>query len=536
MVPMLNRFKIVLPIQTPAIVVREITYPRRDLWILLAVCGFMRLVMSPVNEAEYTDGVLQVMQFVDPNGIWPPLYGALTYVLKFVFGYLWGGRLVSVLAGTLALYPIYRLTQRAFGTRAALYAGIFYITAPIAMRWGVRMMSDMTFAMFFWWTCERLYFASDERCEDVARRAFGAACVLAVFASLTRYQGVMLLPPIAVFAWLLKRRFGRWPIRPALWLLGLAVLALWVSLTSDTFIHDDQFRARAIQSPTMALGKVLALNAEAFVAFTAYFLVYPVAVFALIGIFWTRMRRGVSFGWLMLYIAAVLLVVQSAFSSFQERYFLPLFGFFWVLAGSGMYALEERWLRRGVAWKARLFPYVLILTYLWSAGFGLFSLVGQRHVFGDIAEASRYAGELTPPGQPIYTNELYRDNPPITGAKVAFFADRPAVFLDETYVAFQGTRGGVLPRPPRRRIPPGSIVVLSSLYDGERYANYIERYYRVTPLGIDSSGETIFQARALPLLPDVMSGFPGGQNPLAWHFRYDWQEFRTWVYRIEGPQ
>lgn len=424
----------------PDFLAREMVRPRREFWILLAICAVVRLSLMPINTAEYTDGVIQAMMFVEPTGIWPPLYGAVIYILKFVFGYLWAGRLASVVASILAFLPIYFLARRAFGTRAALYAGIFYIVAPVANRWGIRLMSDATFSLFFFWAVERMCFAADERDRAAAFRAYGWACVATVMASLTRYQGPILLgPPLLGLAILLIVRFRAIPWKPSLNLLGMALLPIWIHLTSETFIHGEQFAQRAFTESPMPTWKVLLLNGEAFIAYMPYWLTYPVAVFVLLGIFWMRQRRGIYFGLTLCYVAVALLVMQSLFSSFQERYFLPLLGFFWVLAGAGLYALQERWRRQARGFRNRLFPYIAIGTFVWSGAFSLMVLLGQRDAFGDIARASRYAAEVKEPQARIFTNEVWRMTPVIMAAnKVEFFAGTDAHFLHDGFVPSPG--------------------------------------------------------------------------------------------------
>jgi hypothetical protein len=108
-----------MALKPPDIVARELAYPRRDPWILLGVAFLVRLLFLPLNQAEYTDGILQILQFREPIGIWPPLYSALVYPLSFLFGDLYAGRLVSAVTSSLALLPLYKMTQRAFGTRGS---------------------------------------------------------------------------------------------------------------------------------------------------------------------------------------------------------------------------------------------------------------------------------------------------------------------------------------------------------------------------------------------------------------------------------
>lgn len=523
--------KLPIEIQPPEIVAREFKYPRRDIWILIGICLFLRLVLTPVNQAEYTDGVLQAIQFAKPTGsIWPPLYSALVYPLKFVVGFTWAGRLISAIASGLAVIPIYLMARRAFGTRAALYAGIFYIVAPVANRWGIRLMTDATFSLFFWLCCERLCFAADERNEKKARMALSIGALAATLAALTRYQGLMLVPPVLAAAAVVWRRFRRVPLPPLAWLAGLALLPVWITINESRFLHTDQFMDRSIAAP-VGLWKVLLLNGEAFALLFPYFITYPVAAFALMGAFQTRLRRGPFLGWLAAYSAVALVVAQSAFSSFQERYFLPLMGFAWVFAGSGMFSLQERWLRSGRPARTRLFPWAMIATFAFCAAFTAATLIGQREAFGDIAAAARFVRRHAPADAPVFTNELYRAEPQLIAAnKVEFYLGREASYLGGEYVP------SVSPsQPPPRRLPEGAIVILSSAYGADYQLAYLQRWHRLEPLVVEGEADANpFRASLLPLLPDIMEQPGTAQNPLAWNFRYSWQHFSTAVYVVRG--
>lgn len=508
--------KLPIDIQPPEIVARELKYPRRDIWILLGICLGIRLLLTPINQAEYTDGVLQAIQFAKPAGsIWPPLYSALIYPLKFVIGYEWAGRLISAVASGLAILPLYMMARRAFGTRAALYAGIFYIVAPVANRWGIRLMTDSLFSLFFWICCERICHASDERNEKKARMALSMGALAAVLASQTRYQGAMLVPPVLAAAVVIARRFKRVPLPPLAWLAGLALLPAWVLLNDSRFLHTEQFSQRSFEAQ-IGLWKVLLLNGEAFALLFPYFITYPVAAFALMGAFQTRLRRGPFLGWLALYVAVVIFPVQSAFSSFQERYFLPLMGFAWVFAGSGMFSLQERWLRSGRPARTRLFPWAMIATYVFCGAFTAAVLIGQREAFGDIAAAAKFVRRNVGETTPVFTNEIYRDQPErIAANKVEFYLKREATYLGGEFAP---------------SLPEGAVLILSSAYPAPDL-----RQYRLEPLqAADEPDANPFHASLLPLLPDIMEQPMTAQNPLAWNFRYSFQRFTTTVYVVRG--
>lgn len=526
---------------------QELLHAKWSVWILFLVAIVVRFAFTPINVGEYTDGILQARQFIHPVGIWPPLYSGLIYVFKFPVSLffanelLWSGRFISAAFSALSIFPIFMLTRRAFGTRSAIYACVFFLTAPVANRWGIRLMTDSTFAFFFWWACERLCVAADEKDQSKAHLALGLACIATVLAVLTRYQGAMLLPPIACCTWIIFRRFKTLPWKPLLWLAGFLIIPLWEYSLNVEFIHGQQFSDRSLGNDPWITAKIIAINAEAFFLFMPYYLTYPTALCAVTGMYWMRLRRGNFFGWLVVYSALVLLLVQGAFGSFQERYFMPVMGFLWILAGAGMYAIQQHWLRPAHPIKKRLFPYLMIFVFAYSSFFSLAVLIMQRESWGDLATASRIVGKMIQPDQKIYTNEIYRDSPTmrIAGDKVAFFSGTENVeFLDQRFL--NSTPGNA----PVERIPVGSYLVLSSISGLNDVAVYqaLIAHYRLEE--IEGSP---FQAVLTPLLPDNtpvggMIQFTTGsqrpigfdQNPFGWFLRYDQIPSYTRVFVVKG--
>ncbi|MGF1573875.1 MAG: ArnT family glycosyltransferase [Sumerlaeia bacterium] len=527
--------------------VPELPHPKWSMWILFIVAVLVRFALTPMNVGEYTDGVLQARQFINPVGIWPPLYTVCIAILQlpvslfFSNELLWAGRFTSAAFSALSIFPIFMLARRAFGTRAAIYACVFFLTAPVANRWGIRLMTDSTFAFFFWVACERLCVAADDKDQSKAHVALGIACLAMVLSVLTRYQGAMLILPIAACAWIIFRRFKTLPWKPLLFLSGLLLIPLWDFYLDVEFIHGQQFSDRSLGNNPWITAKIITLNAEAFFLYMPYYLTYPVALCAVTGMYWMRLRRGQFFGWLAVYTAVVLLVVQGAFGSFQERYFMPIMGFLWILAGAGMFAIQERWLRRGKTIKKRLFPYFMIGVFAFSGFFSLAVLLMQRESWGDLATASRTVGSLMQADEQIFTNEIYRDSQAmrIAGDKVAFFAGTENVsFLDERFISFN-------PRiKPQEPMPVGSYVILTSISPVSDVAasQALIAHYR-----LEEIPQSPFQAVVTPLLPDntpvgAMMQFTDGtqrpmgfdQNPMGWFLRYDQIPSYTRVFVVQG--
>ncbi len=474
----------------------------RALLLLLAVAGIARFALLGVNAGEYTDGVLLLTQFERPSGIWPPLYTALCWLPGKVIGPLCAGKTVSAIASTLAIIPIWRLAERYHGTRAALLAGVFCAVGPVALRWAPRVMSDATFSLFFWWSVERLI-AAWEGPGDRGR-AFAHACLAAGLAALTRYQGMMLLPP-AIVAGVVLLRGRHIPAAALAWLSAFALAPAWMASVGT--IHGEQFADRAGGGAARTLA-VLAGNAEPFLLFIPYFLGYPVAALALVG----AIRPAASRQWPLLlaagYSGIVLLVAQSLFSSFQERYFLPLHGLLWVFAGAGADIVRSALERRG----SRFAAVPAAVAVAWSIVLAGAAIWGSRDAWGDVARASRRATADGFAGT-IWTNESYREG--LTCDKVRFFAKPGA---DVRYIGEDVLRGRVI-------LKPGDRVLLLDIQQGEGYADALSKVYRLEHMFTET-------ATVVPVFADLMSGFPGSQNPLAWHSRYTMQAFATNVYEV----
>lgn len=476
----------------------------RGLVALLAVAALLRLALLPVNAGEYTDGVLLLTQFERPTGIWPPLYTALCWLPAKVIGPLWAGRVVSVIASILAVIPIWRMAERYHGARAALLAGVFAAVAPVALRWAPRVMSDATFALFFWWSCERLLAAWEEPDRGPASRAFAHACIVAGLAALTRYQGMMLVVP-ALLVGVQMLRCSR--IAPAA-LAGLAAFLLaplWMAYAGT--IHGEQFADRSGGGFARTLS-VLVSNAEPFLLFTPYYLGYPVAALALVGLIRPAATRQGPLLLLTTYTGVVLLVAQSLFSSFQERYFLPLHGLLWVFAGAGADLVRAALERRS----HRLAAAPAAIAVAWSLLLAAAAIWGSHDAWGDVARASRRATADSFKGT-LWTNETYREG--ITGDKVRFFAHRGT---DVRHLGEDVLRGAV-------RLKPGDRILLLDIQQGEQFADALSKAYRLEHLFTET-------ATVVPVFADLMSGYPGSQNPLAWHSRYTMQAFSTSVYEV----
>jgi hypothetical protein len=462
----------------------------------------LKIVLIKTNRAEYTDGILQITLFSQPNRLYPPLFTILVQILKPLFGDPeLAGRLISVLAGSILVIPVFLFTRRIFEKTTAFFAAVVYTVSPMALRWSLHAMTDALFALLFFMAAA-FWVRAAAGSRNSPSRNFMAVTVLAVLATLTRYQGILLLPPILALLVFLTVQKRKIPWKETSVQILWALPAFWVYYYG--FRHPEQFVERAGISPAQTA--ILILNVfESFLAYSPYFLTWPICFFMIAGIFYPGGygRERLVFLCLFLYLTASLLLLQSAFSSFQSRYLLPLLPLAVVFAGRGMAALRLRWKSRPV-----LFNILFSAAILYGIGFGLLSVFLQRQTFGDLKDAALFLREI-PPGVPVYSNETYKDLGPV---KLRFWSQRQIQAFD-----------------PSKELPSGAVLCFSSAYGGaqafEQYTPWFSKKYRATFL-------KSFQAEIVPLLPDVMQEPYTHQNPLAMTFRYSPQRFETHIYSI----
>ncbi|MBN1867716.1 glycosyltransferase family 39 protein [Candidatus Sumerlaeota bacterium] len=485
----------------------------------------LRYALIGINAGEYTDGIIQIVQFDLPRTFWPPLYPALIQGLVALgVEPIPAGRLISWAASVLLVFPMWSIARAWGGRRTALFALALYSASPVALRWSIRVMTDMPFALFFMLACAGLL---SWRGGESARREAGEmrssrvawATLLAVAATMTRYQGLMLAPLTlwaAGMAWRGRAR-GRWAAVAA----QIVWLALPIYLATQRFGHIEQIVSR--QSPSVW---ATLLNYwycfEMFLFLAPYVLTLPVFVFFAIGIVQPppeeeARRPAIALKPLFLYVALAVLCSQSVFQSFQSRYLLPSIPFALICAGAGMARAERFLMAHGRRGRAAFFAAVTV-TVCVSAGFALASVSLQRGAFGDIFAAGRRIREMhLAPGTRIFSNETYTH---ANGVKLAFASGRAVELIPE-----------VEGRP--ERMPPGSIIAVHTAYGGPqetaRLLGRLRDRYNVEPI---QDGR--FVSRLVPLLPDIMEEPLTHQNPLAWLLRYRSQYFETMLLVVKS--
>ncbi|MFH1739454.1 MAG: glycosyltransferase family 39 protein [bacterium] len=472
----------------------------------------VKLCLIGWNRGEYTDGIIQLQLWETPVVFFPPLYTLLVQLFAlFVGDLVVAGRLVSILSSSLVPIPLFFIGRRLGHERAGLLASLFWVLSPMQNRWGLRVMTDSLFAFVF--TIALLYFvrAVLDRRESEAR-ALRGMFFWAGIATLTRYHGlVFLMLALPLLRWKIQFRPRRsenesdnvnagfsWPLP--------VVLAPWLGLVFWIvfwgFGHVGQFTERA--SYGLFITMLTYYNhLEGYILYLPWAVGYPLAVWVIYATvrLWTSLGPWGLIRALTVSTLLIWLVVQTAFQSFQFRYFLPLLPLWCLMAGYGLYRWKEEHAISASIWRL---THIIIIG--WLTGFSVLVIGLQRNAFADITDAALFISQR-PAEERVFSNETYREG--VEAVKMSFWSGRPVLGYSQYNL-----------------IEPGNLVAIHNIY-GNIAADLQRRFtYEV----VFRSHKTLY-----PLLPDIMV-FPPGvtSHPAAMSFRFTRQEYLIEVIRITG--
>ena len=511
------------------------------LTIVFAIAGLAwHTLFLPVNQGAYTDGLLQIDPYLHEGPhYWPPLYGLLARLFVWLPGVGLEGsaRLISLLASALLVFPLCAITRRLFGLRAAVWAMAVWTVSPMAHRWSLQIMTDMTMLAFWMASLAALLMAVEAYLPRLfpdppdgeppspknGNQYLMLASLAGALATLTRYQGIFLLPLLVLAVWKLSRVARTLHARAASsWLTLLPWLAppLWLLRggLAPLRTHFAQIAERSSTDLYVTLVQTYWYMFEQFLLMSPYFLTYGIFGFLLYGLFrtqWSTARLR-WFGWVALYLALAIFVIQSVFSAYQSRYLLPLLPLVCIFAGHGL-ATWERHTRESGRLRRAWFYLLVIPTLGFAIFFSMLVAVYQGDPFGDLKQACHYViDEMNPPETTrIYTNELY--NLQIGPAKVRFWTGGREVYYYD-------------PRSTSQEFLPGDIVIVLNCYatGDERYKLMVNQPTPFNPSRVIER----FGRESWPLLPDLLDEPFAMQNPLSWYLRYNRQYFETAVVEI----
>jgi uncharacterized membrane protein len=505
---------------------------KKILLIILLFTFASRLVLLHWNSGEYTDGIIQMTLFTaaKENSFYPPLYSFLILLFNYIFHNLeTSAKLISMLAGTLSIIPVYLIAKRIFDEKTVVVAVILFAISPEIWRWQIRIMTDSLFTLFFIWSIYLLlqirnppFNSVQDKQSEIRNLCF--AWFFAGLASLTRYQGIALVPPLIIVTILLIRQKEiNIKLPTAYCLLPTAIipwliLIWWVALRG--FGHFGQYAERVGQTWWMSLLSYLTM-AETFILYIPYELTYPVFGFFIYGMISMNRKMGEQengrignqniylrftdspihrFNQLFLYFFIIWLIIHAPFESFQYRYFIPIFPFFIILASYGIAKFQRSLVRKTVG----------IVAIIFSLLFSLTALYFQRDTFGDIKQAAIVLNDVNrAPTNRVYGNELYR--PGMDNLKLKFWSGlKIEPYNTET----------------REQLVPGDYIVLHNVYGNiPSELDFLKTRYAL---------RRIYQpkVRTVPLLPDIMVSPPFTSHPACMIFKYFPQEFTTVILQV----
>ncbi|HIE43967.1 MAG TPA: hypothetical protein EYP78_04125 [Candidatus Omnitrophica bacterium] len=419
--------------------------------------------------------------FSNQSTFWPPLYTLLIKLFNFFCGDLeLSGRFVSILAGSICVYPVYWIGKLIFNRKVAIYTAILYIFSPVVFRWNLRVMSDSLFTLLFLGSLVfllRFYF--DPEGKWLLLGFFGAG-----LASLTRYEGIALIPLI-MFLWIReidKKRYkslftSLWGLFP--WLL----LGWWLNYRG--FGHFTQHKERMAESLLSNLFMYLT-EIEGYILTIPYILTYPIFIFFCYGAYKAKnLQRGKILLLVLFYLLILWLITHSTLRSFQTRYFLPLVPLFLILAGYGLSYAKRGRLAFGVCLGISIIFSSAVLFY-------------QRDTFGEVQRASLW---------------------------IKYNVKRDTIFSDELHKT-QFWSGKKIKPLESRDIRAGDYLVIHSFYSPLSQAiNYFQKRYEV---------KVVYQTTSsiIPLLSDLVSRPEFTNSPRWLVMKYQKQTFRSVVLKI----
>lgn len=505
----------------------------------------LKCLLININGGEYTDGILQLLVFENKSGLYPPLYGGLSALIGFLgIEAETAGKIVSILASVLTLVPIFYLARYLAGNTAARFALLLFSVSALQWRWSLRVMTDSLFLLL---STSALYYlvksvgglrelsdrtdrAGSTRLLLDLDKTVAGAILFSALATLTRYQGIIFLPVVGIlFLWYFVKRLtnakslgvSNLPVFSLISVMSWVAVPLWMYFHG--FVHQEQFSERAVQD-TWGMALAWWNTFESFILISPYYLGYPLvllscAAFRHTGGSVERQRRN-AFLIVSAVFGLLLLVLHSAFGSFQYRYMMPLLPVFCILGGIGAVVLEDYFRLRD---KPKIFSFLIIVSVCYLAFQSLAVVFLQSQTFADQKQAAEKIRSL-PIDTSVYSNELYGSFENLRSLKLSYWSGRK---VGSIYDSNQSD--GI------RLFNDGDVIILGTHYGGDdavrELFHILDSRYRLTPMLPQSLVSVI-----TPVHDDIMSNPMFNQNPTMWVMRYIPQRFSTQIFVVNGKK
>jgi hypothetical protein len=323
------------------------------------------------------------------------VFGPLPFYLNGLALQLWhdavnSPRTVSLLFGILAVVPFFRLTQREFGPKPALYATVAFCLYTLHVRYSAVTTSEAINAFLLLST---VYFAF-LYLRSSRWQHFAASVILMNLATMVRYENVLLvivLTGIQLGAAVTSGLSDRWPIRfdlarvrAALLFAALSLLFLATRLIGDYLYNGDPLYSVAVTHGHFQAMQERGIAERGSLWHHLYTLAFwpgvtilslsPVVGLLAFGSAAQSLRQKQHLAYLAIpigFLAAFVVqgTILKSMATFA-RYSLPLGIFLLPLAGD----LWHRWLdRRSQTWRRTANGVMLTTMLVW---FVLLALIG----------------------------------------------------------------------------------------------------------------------------------------------------------------
>ncbi len=201
----------------------------------------LRLSLLSWNTANFTDSIYYMTALDQVRGtyILPGYPFAIVALRRVIEDRELAGRLVSMIAACLAIFPLFSLARIVYGRRAALFTILLYTFSPLIFRWSLRIFPHGLFSLLV-----ILFAWGIFKCLENGRAIFLIAGIFSGgLAVLTYPTGMVLIPAalIAAAGYCAREVFSgkRGRVWAALWPVGSLALIL-------TFFFQPEFQGRVI--------------------------------------------------------------------------------------------------------------------------------------------------------------------------------------------------------------------------------------------------------------------------------------------------
>ncbi|MHB8419967.1 MAG: glycosyltransferase family 39 protein [Myxococcales bacterium] len=240
-------------------------------WTALALATAVRAAVFPFAWNLYGDAPSRVVTVFDwlhrpfflRSFLGARQFGPLNVYLLAAVGRLWpdrfvAPRLLSLLAGSLSAWPLYRLAEARFGRRAAALSAWAFAVYGLHVQASTTAASEALFLFFLLWALAALDRSARPGWLAAAALAMGCACAV-------RYDGWLYAPLCCLFLLRPLRERTLSPVRAAAF--GAAILAVpafqlwgnWIDMGDPLYlvhyIDADHVRNAAAASAAMGRGR-----------------------------------------------------------------------------------------------------------------------------------------------------------------------------------------------------------------------------------------------------------------------------------------